>query len=472
MTGPKITIIGGGSHQWAPILIGDIANTPCLQGSEVTLHDLDPSNLPKMAGYVEHVARAKGLPLRGDYDTDLGRSVDGADFVVVCISTGGLESMGIDLSVSARHGIPMPIGDTVGPAGISRALRNIPVLVAMAQEMERRCPKAWLLNVTNPLTALTRAVARETNINVVGLCHEVTNFSFLLSQLLGCGMHEIGLTVTGVNHLPLLTQIDVQGRDGLAELRSLLDGEGLDTELPFMEEVARADYVGTGGTLHDPTAGGRWTKETVIRMQEPNFEIFRHFGALPAAGADHTVEFFAGFVTAESDWGKRHGVSLTTIEERQGREARYVAELDRRLADPDGPKFRSMEMVTPVIEALVTGDTAVHPLNIPNQGQCPDLPDGAVVESMCTVDGDGIRGRDVAVAPASLATHLRRISASQELTVDAALTGDPELVLGALLNDPLAGRCDHAVLVGLRDDLLESAARWLPQFRGRTSDLG
>ena len=94
--------------------------------------------------------------------TDQGRALDGADFVVVTISTGGFESMSVDLDVPARHGIRQSVGDSVGPGGINRSLRNIPVLVGIARDMEQLCPDAWMLNITNPMTALTRAVCRET----------------------------------------------------------------------------------------------------------------------------------------------------------------------------------------------------------------------------------------------------------------------------------------------------------------------
>src|SRR5262249_25558794 len=150
----------------------------------------------------------------------------GADFVVVCISTGGLASMGADLALSARHGVAMPIGDTVGPAGISRAWRNVPVFAALAAVMTRGCPDAWVLCVTHPLTALTRTVARTSDIKVVGLCHEVTNATFFLSQLLDCTYFDVDVTVTGVNHLPLITGVRVKGADRWSDLLDLVHGRG------------------------------------------------------------------------------------------------------------------------------------------------------------------------------------------------------------------------------------------------------
>jgi Family 4 glycosyl hydrolase C-terminal domain len=126
-----------------------------------------------------------------------------------------------------------------------------------------------------------------------------------------------------------------------------------------------------------------------------------------------------------------------TVADRRGREATYAARLQEKLAATEPPRHRSTEMVVDVIEALVTGDPIDLPLNIPNAGQCPDLPPDVVVESMCTVGASGICGRDRAVAPPALA---------------------------ALFTDPLAGSLDHARLLELASAIVDATAAWLPQF--------
>src|SRR5690348_16013007 len=136
----KVTIVGGGSAQWVPILVDDIVITPCLVGAELVLEDVDAARLERTRQYAEHVAGLAGSGVSVRATTDLDDALTGADFVVVCISTGGLDSMARDLDVSEQFGIPLPIGDTVGPAGISRALRNVPVLIGIARAMERCCP--------------------------------------------------------------------------------------------------------------------------------------------------------------------------------------------------------------------------------------------------------------------------------------------------------------------------------------------
>jgi alpha-galactosidase/6-phospho-beta-glucosidase family protein len=207
-----------------------------------------------------------------------------------------------------------------------------------------------------------------------------------------------------------------------------------------------------------------WTKQRVRDMQALNYEILRRYGAFPGADRTHTIEFVPGFSTEASDWGRRWGVEPTTIEERKEREVKYLARLDERMQSAEPPRGRSTELVIDVVEALETGSPAVLPMNIPNRGHCPDLPDEVIVESMCIADGDGIRGRDCMNAPPALVDLLRRLVATQELTVDAAVTGDRDTVLAVLFTDPLAGSLDHDARLALRDTILESTRDWLPQF--------
>jgi alpha-galactosidase/6-phospho-beta-glucosidase family protein len=453
---PRITIVGGGSHQWVPRLVNDIAHTRALREAEIVLEDIDGSRLPRLQAYVEHVASVLDIPLRVRSTTDQRDALTGADFVVVNISTGGLRSMAHDLDLPTRYGIHQSVGDTVGPGGIMRALRNIPVLIGVARDMEEQCPGAWLRNLTNPMTTLCRAVSRETSVRTIGLCHEVTVTHFYLSLLLDLPFFDIGLTITGVNHLPVITAIDAKGGDGLAQLQQLVAGDDLDQPLPF-------DLPADLG--HEPLPGGRsWTKRDLLNVNRLKMELFRLTGALPGAGDRHLAEFFAGFLTEASGYGKRWGVELSDIAGRQRWEDRYVAELEARLASDEISDMPSGEMVHTVIRCLMTGDMAILPLNIPNAGQSPGLPPEAVVESMCIVDADGVRGRDQAAAPPLLAEQLRRVVAAQELTVEAALAGDPELAFDAMLADPLAGRIDYDQLRQLTGEMLDATREWLPQF--------
>jgi alpha-galactosidase len=456
-SGPRIVIIGGGSYQWVPKLLIDVANTPSLHDAEIVLEDVNADALPLMASWVERIATLRGIGLSATTTTDQRRALEGADYVVVSISTGGFTSMRQDLEVPERYGIRQSVGDTVGPGGIARALRNVPVLVGIARDMQEVCPDAWMLNLTNPMTVLCRAVTRETPIKAIGLCHELTMTRFTLSLLLDADFGDLDLEVTGVNHLPVITSLEIDGGDGFERLRELVDDPARHDDPLAFDLPAEFGEPRAG-------AGGRWTRGDLLRRNQLKLELFDRFGVLPAAGDRHLAEFFPGFLTEESGWGERWGVNLTTIEDREASQAGHVAALEALVQAPEVSTLPSGELVASLIDSFERDRPRNFPLNLPNAGQCPDLPDDVVVESVCTADGSGVRGRDRAVCPPGLAEHLRRVSAAQELTVEAALTGSRETVFEAMLADPLASRIDWDQLRAMTDDLIDATARWLPQF--------
>jgi alpha-galactosidase len=431
----QITIVGGGSRQWGPKLVTDVLNTPSLADAALVLHDIDEASLPPMEAFARRAIDATGVPATVRTTTDRRAALDGADYVVVTISTGGFASMAHDLDVPARHGIRQSVGDTLGPGGLSRALRNIPVLVDIARDMEAICPDAWMLNITNPLTALTRAVNRETSITAVGLCHEVTIASWMIAIACGVRAEDLEMTVTGVNHLPWITALTIEGDDGFTRLRRAL------------EERAEAEF---------------YARENALKLA-----LLDRFGALPGAGDRHVAEFFPGVLTEASGWGKRWGIELTTIADRERDEAAYREGLDRMAAGEAAiPTWQSGELVAPLIDSRCTGTRRDMPLNIPNTGQAPYLPHDVVVETMCAVDGDGVRGRDAPVPPRPCAAWTRRHVDVQELTVEAAVTGDRDLVYAAMHLDPLAGRGDVLDVEAMTEELLAATAEWLPKFAG------
>ncbi|MHB8219900.1 MAG: family 4 glycosyl hydrolase [Acidimicrobiales bacterium] len=446
----QITIVGGGSYQWTPELLADLLGTPSLHGAHIVLEDIDPAPLPRMEALAGRLNDALGAGATISCTTDQRRALDGADFVVVTISTGGFSSMAVDLAVPERFGIRQSVGDTVGPGGISRALRNIPVLVGVARDMEQVCPDAWLLNITNPMTVLTRAICRETSIKAVGLCHEVGNWCLDLAIALGKPAEAVRPRVSGVNHFPVVAALDVDGEDGLEILRQVVaDVGGLAALAPV-----------PGRPEADP-----FTPLDFARRHVVSLTLLERWGAVPAAGDRHLAEFLPSVLTEDSGWGAEYGIECTTIAERERHQAGYVADVDAWLSgDKDLQIWNSGELPAPVIDALVTGTPLEAPVNIPNAGQCPDLPDGVVVESIGVVDAKGVRGRDQLPTPPPFAELLRRHVAVQELTVDAALTGDRGLAAAAFALDPLAGRGDLHRTDAMVEEILKETAGWLPQF--------
>ena len=446
----QITIIGGGSYQWTPELLADLLGTPSLHGAHLVLEDIDPAPLEKMEALAEPGHEALGADTTVSTTTDQRQSLEGADFVIVTISTGGFDSMAIDLDVPARYGIRQSVGDTVGPGGINRSLRNVPVLVGVAEDMGKVCPDAWLLNITNPMTCLTRAVCRKTAIKTVGLCHEVGNWSHRpchRPRHPGRG----GVSDRGRSQ-PFSGghRADIEGKDGFAILSEMVEEAGGLSALaprpgrPEAETFSRLDFV----------------QRHVLKLT-----LLDKWGCLPAAGDRHIAEFLPWVLTEESDWGAEFNIELTSIDRRQEHQDGYIADVDAWLAGTKTLQtWASGELPALVIDSLVTGNRRHLPANIPNTGQVPDVPAEAVVESICVVDGDGIRGRDVAALPAPFDELVRRHVAVGELTVAAALAGDRRLAEAAFFLDPLAGRGDLDRTEAMVDELLSATAAWLPQF--------
>jgi len=452
----KVTIIGGGSYQWSPKLIGDLLATPSLRPLELVLEDIDASAAEAMAAYARLVDQKLGSKAKVSATTDQRRALEDADYVVVTISTGGFASMAVDLDVPARHEIRQSVGDSVGPGGINRALRNIPVLVSIARDMEEWCSDGWLLNITNPMTCLTRAVCKETSVRCVGLCHEVGNFCMDLAIALGVPHTVVNPTVAGVNHFPVVCALDIAGDDGLQVLTSMVEEQGgLGLLLPVDDEPA------------EPFSRLDFVKRHVVALS-----LLDRFGALPAAGDRHLAEFVPWILTESSRWGESWGVALTPISRREEDQKRYEEEVNAVLSGIDEPQtWDSGELVAPVIDSLITGTRRDLPLNIANRGQCPDLLEDAVVESMCTVDGTGIHGRDKVRLPSGISELVRRHVAVQELTVEAALRGDEKLAREAFLLDPLAGRGELSETETMVEELLEETSEWLPQFTKTTEEV-
>src|ERR1019366_2065500 len=299
---PRITIVGGGSSHWTPRLLSDFANTESLHDADVVLVDVDADTLPRMLDVGAHIAKCRpGIGLSVTATTDLDAGLDGADYVVSAFSVGGFASMRHDLEIPARYGVRQPVGDSVGPGGITRALRSVPVLVGIARAIERRSPDALLLNVTNPLSALCRAVTRETSVRTVGLYNEVVGLQFVTSLLLDADLRRVDPVVAGVNHLPLVTDLTVDGRDGFAALTALLEDEEAQSEPVWMTPPDGMHY-------RKVSPGPEWTKADVIAGNRLKLELFRRFGVLPGSSDTHVGEFFPGFVTPRSDFGREWSV--------------------------------------------------------------------------------------------------------------------------------------------------------------------
>jgi alpha-galactosidase len=459
MTPPRITIVGGGSTHWAPTLLIDFANTPALHDAEVTLYDIDQKTLPPMLDLGAHIARSRKINLTTKAATDLPSALNGAEFVLTTLSVGGFASMVHDIEIPATYGLRQPVGDSVGPGGIMRALRSIPVMVDIARATEQHAPDALLINVSNPLSTLCRAMNKETSVATVGLCNETVGFQFAMSLIFECGMNEVHLTLAGVNHLPLITSFTIGEEDGFTLLGDFLDNPGSRADDPIWMSPPPPNTH-----WHKHSSGEKWTKSDVVINNAVKFDLFQRFGVLPGASDTHVVEFFPGFVTAHSDFGRTWGVHHYGIAGHMADKADDDASVGRLMGSDEIPAWGSGELVADLISAVVTGRPCALPMNLPNTGQVTTLPDGAITECMGIADADGVHARDEVAVPSILGEYLRRIHVSQELTVDAALSGNRTTVLEAMLADQMVGRLPYEHVVAMTEELLVATAPWLPQF--------
>ena len=234
MSTPRVTIVGGGSTHWTPRLLVDFANTEALQDTAVTLMDVDPGSLPLMAEVGAHIAKVRGIGLSVRTTTDLGRCPGRR-------RRGDHRPIGGGLRQHApRSGDPGPLWHPPAGRRQCRARAASPGPCAACrwsprwpEQMERHCPEALLVNVSNPLTALCRAAGRESSIRVVGLCNELVGLKFSMSLLFDAPMHKVDPVAAGVNHFPLVTELRIDGADGFAMLRSNSRGTGVHGDEPI-----------------------------------------------------------------------------------------------------------------------------------------------------------------------------------------------------------------------------------------------
>ena len=454
MSNPKkITFIGGGSYQWVPVLFRDIAVNPHLQSLRFVLHDIDLPRNAELAEVCRVIAHKAGSTVAVETDADLDHAMAGADAVILCISTGALDSMEHDIEIPKKYGIYQPVGDSTGPGGISRTLRNVPVVTDIAKRMEKLCPDAWLLNLTNPMDQIVRAIQKTSRIKIIGLCHEFNSFMSTLESLLGFENWErdASATIVGINHFAWVTELKIKDQDGLQMLRERIDSPDMPLE--------------TGG-------GNDVNPSHSLSGNQVKFSLFKTYGAVPYPGDRHVAEFFPYFLSEKTCHGAAFGVSLTSIEDRR----KWVDHFKQRIAEwtgdaPDAlPLKPSNESLAPILAALISnGPATVQPATLPNVGQVANLPLESSVETLATFWNGMVSPHASGSIPAPIHALVHKHCLVQDLTVEAALEGDRTKALQALQADPLNNNNDIREISAMLDELLQANAQWLPQFFPGTS---
>ena len=433
----KVAVIGAGSIGFTRRLMRDILSVPELADCEFAFHDLNKHNLDMIVQLAARDIKANGLPAKLSATTHRRRALEGADYVVVTISTGGLEAMRVDLEVPEKYGIFQTVGDTVGPGGASRNLRNIPVFLHLARAMEEHCPQAWMLNCSNPLTALTRAVDKETGIRAIGLCHGVVGQVRQFATFFDAALEDCAYVNTGIDHCAWITDLKIGGRCA----QEMLLERGVDEWLAKPAAAAREDEVFL--SLYNVRCG---------------LMLWRQLGALPGIGDRHMVEFFPTFLQGVENV-ERYGLQRTSIAERQAGRQRARQRLEQRLADEaEMDLAEGSDNVAGWIAALDGGPVVEDNLNAPNIGQIPQLSPGAVVETRGLLDATGYRPL-ASPMPRQIEAIVAPHVARQELLVEAAVEGNFDKAVAALASDPLVGRADAAR--EMLQEMVEGTRQWL-----------
>jgi alpha-galactosidase len=332
--------------------------------------------------------------------------------------------MAYDIDIPKKYGIITPVGDTVGPGGIIRSLRTIPIYRGFAEAVKVHCPEAWVINFTNPMSICVRTLYRTfPGIRAFGCCHEVFNTQEFLASLVAKYLavptpsrDEIEINVKGINHFTWIDKAIWKRED----LFPLIDRHMEESSREFStEEIEPATYF--------------------VDNFQVSFELYRRFGIFPAAGDRHLVEFVPWFLNIqEPDELHRWGIKVTPSEYRleQWRELPEV--IERKMSgEEEFELFDSGEEFVDQMRALLGLGDLVTNVNLPNAGQIPDLPREAIVETNALFSGNAVRTSAAGSFPPQVAGMIARHITNQETLVDAAFSGDLDLAFRAFLNDPL-----------------------------------
>ncbi|MFP6574179.1 MAG: alpha-glucosidase/alpha-galactosidase [Pirellulaceae bacterium] len=435
---PKICLIGAGSTTFAKRLLSDILLTPGLQESEIALHDIDAGRLKTSAIVTKKIAESLGLEPSIFASQDRKQALQGADYVILVMQVGGYKpATVIDFEIPKKYGLRQTIADTVGVGGIMRALRTVPVIKEILNDMEDVCPKATLLNYVNPMAMLCMAVNRlAPELPMVGLCHSVQGTAKELAKDLGEDISDINYFCAGINHMSFYLRFEKKVNGVTEDL------------YPRLQKIAE------DGTMPD---GNR------VR-----YEMLKHLGYFVTESSEHFAEYTPWFIKRDRpDLIEQFNIPLDE----------YITRCENQIAKWESQRVeledestnlevcQSHEYTASIINALENGIPVTINGNVVNTGLISNLPPDIAVEVPCHIDKNGIQPVRVGPLPPHLAGVIMINVNVQQLAVEAALTGKREHVYHAAMLDPhTAAELSLDQIWNLVDDLLEAHGSWVPKL--------
>jgi alpha-galactosidase len=431
----KAAILGAGSTVFARELMTDLLCTPGLEKGTFALVDIDRRRLEMAQRLAEKLVAQSGREWKVQAATDRRQVLPGCDYVINTIEVAGLRNVRPDYEIPLKYGVDQCIGDTIGPGGIFKMLRTGPAWMEILRDVESQCPRALVMNYTNPMSALMLLALRATALEVVGLCHSVQSTSRQLATYLDMPYEELCFRCAGINHLSWFTELTWKGEDQYPRLR----------QAAKVPEIYEADPV--------------------------RFEVLFHLGAFSTESSGHFSEYVPYFrkrpdLVARYMRAGYQGESGFYANNWPNWRAEAEETVQAQLAGRSEILLqRSTEYASAVVEARETGHPAVIYGNVLNTGLIDNLPAGGCVEVAVLVDGSGLHPVHFGPLPPQMAALNAAHMYVHELMVQAVLKRDREAALYALMLDPLsAAVCSPEEIKQMFEEMWEAERADLQAF--------
>lgn len=435
----KIAFIGAGSFGFTRGLVKDILTFPLLKDATLVLMDIDRQRLAFIKQAVERIVREGKYPARIITTTNRREALKGANAAICTILAGDVDVWQYDITIPKKFGVDINIGDTRSVAGVFRALRTIPVMLGICRDMEELCPNAILLNYTNPMAMLCRAMQKETKIKVTGLCHSVQGTAHELARWIGAPMDEITYVSAGINHQSWFLKFERNYKDAYPLLRKAM----LNPKIRNAEQVRNEMFLQLG--------------YYVTESSGHNSEYNWWFRKRP--------DLIKKYCTRGTGWNPGHYAYI--LDEYRLRKKIWKKEIKKWLNDPKPLDLkRGLEYAASIINAYLGGEIFEFNGNVPNTGIIPNLPPNACVEVPVFANRRGFNPTYVGPLPPQLAALNNVSIAVEEMAVEAALTGNPRLVFHSIAYDPLtAAVLSLSEIKEMTQAMLNRNRPYLPQFK-------
>jgi alpha-galactosidase len=439
----KIAIIGAGSIGFTKKLVSDILKVPEFAGIEIALTDISAKNLDMAQKIIQRLVDVNKLPTKVTATTDRRKAFDGAKYIMNCVRIGGLEAYATDVNIPLKYGVDQCVGDTICAGGIMYGQRTMAAMMDFCKDMREVAHQDLLhLNYANPMAMNTWACIDHGKVNTVGLCHGVQNGWRQIANALGISNHtDLDIICSGINHQTWYVGLNHKGRD-----------------IPKDELVAAFE------------------KHPVFSEQEKvRIDVLKRFGFYSTESNGHLSEYLPWYRKRPGEIN--NWISMTDwIHGETGGYLRYSTE-NRNWFEQDFPLFleaagkqlsdyqRTDEHASWIIEAMETGRAYRGHFNVKNGGTITNLPADCIIESPGYVDRFGIHMLEGIELPLACAATCMSSINVQRMSVQAAMTGDVDLLKLSVLHDPLVGAiCTPDEVWQMVDEMLVAQAEWLPQY--------